>query len=312
MLLRTNEAYGRRLPLEFCGDLFRRHSPMVTSSVRMAIEGTSSPVGAPPAWLRRAADVRVLGWTDTAEGDTVLQIEAPPLGEAADEIFRQTAFWDTKPAPEDTALNVFARAAREVRIGNPDSSLYDLPMLKRFGRSNQLFSHGLRSLDMPASRDPDSPVTRLDREVAVHALQLTEQTPASRQIRVSGRLDMIRHSTRSFEMLLQDDRPVRGVLEDAGQMDRLKSMLGQPITVVGRAIYRPSGTVLRIDAQGVEEGVAESKLFARIPPPISRQLTSARIRQGEQRRNWMDSFFGSWPGEETDEELLAMLREVRG
>ncbi|HEX4037847.1 MAG TPA: hypothetical protein VHX37_07295 [Acidobacteriaceae bacterium] len=300
------------MPLDFCGDLFRRLSPMVTSSVRMAIEGSSASSGAPPGWLRRAADLRVLGWSEIGQGDTVLHIEAPPLGEAAEEIFRQTALWDTKPAPEETALNVFARAAREVRSGNTDSSLYDLPMLRRFGYSERLFTHGLRSIDVPAGRAADSAVSHLDREVAVHALQLTAQTPASRQVRVSGRLDMIRHSTRSFEMLLRDGKPLRGVLGGADEIESLKSLLGKAVTVVGKAVYRPSGTVLRIDAQAVEEGAAASRLFGKVPPPLVRHVPNPRLRTADQQGGWLDSFFGTWPGDETDQELLEMLREVRG
>ena len=296
----------------FCGDLFRRLAPMVSSSVRMAIEGSSSPVGAPPIWLRRAADVRVLGWEENQTGGTILHVEAPPLGEAAEEIYRQPALWDTKPAPYDTALNVFARAAREVRIGNADSSLYDLGLLRRFRYTDQLFGREVEFIEVPEARVPDPPLARLDRESAVRAHQLTDQTPASRQVRVSGRLDMIRHSTRSFEMLLNDGKPVRGVLENADEIEELKSLLGKTITVVGKAIYRPSGSVLRIDAQGVQEGSPASKLFTQIPPPLSHRVPIARMRLSEQRGNWMDAFFGSWPGEESDEELLAMLREVRG
>ncbi|QNI31586.1 hypothetical protein H7849_21340 [Alloacidobacterium dinghuense] len=310
--MQTSGHFGRRLPLDFCGDFFRRLAPMVTSSVRMAIEGSSSPVGAPPAWLRRAADVRVLGWTETDACATVLQVEAPPLGEAAEEIYKQTAFWDTKPEPQETALNIFARVAKEVRSGNLDSSLYDLGLLKRFGNANRLFGQQVEFVDLPERWTPDSPLARLDRDVAVRAQQLTEQTPASRQVRVSGRLDMMRHSTRSFEMILEDGRPVRGVLENAEEIDRLKPLLGKFITVVGKAVYRPSGSVLRIDAQGMEEGTAESRLFTRIPPPILHRVPSSRIRTGDQNRNWMDAFFGTWPGDETDEELLEMLREVRG
>lgn len=278
----------------------------------MAIEGSSSQAGAPPVWLRRAADVRVLGWEETSDGATILDVEAPRLGEAAEEIYRQPAFWDTKPAPEETALNVFARATREIRIGNQDSSLYDLGLLKRFGHANQLFDRQLEFLELPENITANSSLARLDHDVTVRAQQLTVQTPASRQIRVSGRLDMIRHSTRTFEMLLEDVKPVRGVLENADELGRLSSLLGKPITVVGKAIYRPSGSVLRIDAQGVDAGAAESKLFSRIPPPLLRHVPTARIRPGDKYKNWMDAFFGSWPGEETDEELLAMLREVRG
>jgi hypothetical protein len=312
VLLQTGGHYGSRLPMEFCGDFFRRLSPMVTSSVRMAIEGSSSPVGAPPTWLRRAADVRVLGWAESSEGSTILSIEAPTLGEAAEEIYRQTALWDTKPDPEETALNVFARAAREVRNGNAESSLYDLGLLKRLGHSSRLFDQEVQYVDLPESRAPQSALARLDCEIATRAQQLTEQTPASRQVRVFGRLDMIRHSTRSFEIFLEDGKPVRGVLENADQIEYLKSLLGRSITIVGKAIYRPSGSVLRIDAQGVEQGAAASKLFAQVPPPISRRVSATRIRPGEQHKNWMDAFFGSWPGDESDQELLEMLREIRG
>lgn len=312
IVVQTCGHFGQRLPMDFCGDLFRRLAPMVTSSVRMAIEGSSSPVGAPPAWLRRSADVRVLGWEATESGGTILHVEAPPLGEAAEDIYRQSALWDTKPAPDDTALNVFARAAREIGTGNPDSSLYDLGLLRRFRYTEQLFGREVEFMEVPETRVANAPFARLDREVAVRAHQLTDLTPASRQIRVAGRLDMIRHSTRSFEMLLNDGKPVRGVLEDADDIEHFKSLLGKTITVVGKAIYRPSGSVLRIDAQGVEEGTPSSKLFMQIPPPISQRVPTARMRPSDQRGNWLDAFFGSWPGDESDEELLAMLREVRG
>jgi hypothetical protein len=298
--------------MDFCGAFFKRLAPMVTSSVRMAIEGSSSPVGAPPAWLRRAADVRILGWAESGEGATILSIEAPTLGEAAEEVYRQPAFWETKPAPEDTALNVFARAAKEVRIGNPDSSLYDIGLLKRFGHSSRLFDQQVKYLDLPETRAIQPALARLDREISIRAHQLTEQTPASRQVRVFGRLDMIRHSTLSFEIFLEDGKPVRGMLENAEQIEYLKSLLGRSITIVGKAVYRPSGSVLRIDAQGVEEGEEASKLFAKIPPPISHRMPITRIRPSEQHKNWMDAFFGSWPGDESDQELLEMLREIRG
>jgi len=311
-VLQTSGHFGRRLPMDFCGDLFRRLAPMVTSSVRMAIEGSSAPAGAPPGWLRHAADVRVLGWAENEAGGTILHVEAPPLGEAAEEIYKQPSFWDTKPAPEETALNVLARVAKEVRNSNPESSLYDLGLLKRLGHASRLFDREVEFLELPESCKPDSVLARLDREIAVHARQLTEQTPASRQVRVSGRLDMIRHSTRSFEIFLDDGKAVRGVLENVGELDRLTSLLGKPLTIVGKAVYRPSGTVLRIDAQGVEEGATASKLFTRIPPPLARHVPTTRIRPADLHKNWMDSFFGSWPGEETDEELLTMLREVRG
>jgi len=308
IVLHTEGGYGKRLPLDFSGDVFRQLSPMMSSSVRMAIEGTSSHVGAPPGWLRRASDVRFLGLSEGKDCATVLHLDAPRLGEAAEEVYKQGSLWETKPAPDDTAVNVFARVTREVRQGNPDSTLYDRHLLKQFSHSNRLFFHKLVSMDVPDG----ATTARLDREVAIKAAELTDRTPSPRQVRVVGHLDMIRHSTRSFEMLLEEGKIVRGVLDDGEQMDRLKALLGKAVLVVGKAIYRPSGTLLRLDAQAIDEGAGESKAFAKVPPPMEHRIPAARLRISEQVKGGVAAFFGKWPGDESDEELLAMLREVRG
>jgi hypothetical protein len=284
----------------------------MTASVQMAIEGSSAHVGAPPAWLRRAADVRVTGWTEGDGCSTLLHVEAPQLGDAAEELYEQQTLWETRPAPEDTAVNVFARAAREVRSENMESSLYDLGLLRRFSNSHRLFERKLVSMEIPDSSHRGSAMTMLDRDLSSRARDLTQQTPSPRQVRVVGHLDMIRHSTRTFEVLLEEGKPVRGVLEDSAQMDKLRSLLGQKILIAGKAVYRASGSLLRIDAQAVEEAGSASKLFARVPAAMEHRTSPVRFRPGENVRRGVSGFFGKWPGEESDEELHAMLREMRG
>lgn len=308
IVLHTEAGYGRRLPLDFSGDVFRQLAPMMMSSVRMAIEGTSVHVGAPPAWLRRASDVRFVGISEGSNRDSVLHMEAPGLGEAAEELYQQGTLWETRPAPDDTALNVFARVTREVRQGNPDSALYDLQLLKHLSHSNRLFQQKMISMDLPEKTG----TTQLDREVAIRATELSQRTPSPRQVRVVGHLDMIRHSTRSFEMLLEEGKAVRGILEDGDYMGSLRDLLGQTVLVIGKAVYRPSGSLLRIDAQAVSAGNGVPKLFAKVPPPMEHRPTTIRYRVGEQAKRGVPGFFGKWPGEESDEELLAMLRDVRG
>lgn len=308
IVLHTEAGYGRRLPLDFSADVFRQLAPVMVSSVRMAIEGTSTHVGAPPGWLRRASDVRFSGISEGANCDTILHLEAPLLGEAAEEVYQQTKLWDTRPAPEETAINVFAHVTREVRAGNPDSTLYDLHLLRHLSHSNRLFQHKLIAMDVPERIG----IAQLDREVAVRALELSQRTPAPRQVRVVGHLDMIRHSTRSFEMLLEEAKPIRGFLENSDYMETLRDLLGRTVLVVGRAIYRPSGSLLRIDAQAVSAGDGVPRIFAKVPPPMERRQPAVRFRVGEQAKRGVPGFFGKWPGDETDEELLALLRDVRG
>ena len=107
---------------------------------------------------------------------------------------------------------------------------------------------------------------------------------------------------------------MRGVLEDGDDLETLKALLGKTVLVVGKAIYRPSGAFLRVDAQAIGEGTRESrKLFGKVPPPIEHRQPTARLRISEQtKRGVPGAFLGSGQGIETDEELLAMLRDVRG
>lgn len=288
--------------------MFRQLAPLLLSSVRMTIEGTSAHVGAPPGWLRRASDVRFLGLSEGIESSTILHLQAPILGEAAKEVYAQGTLWDTRPAPEETAVNILGHITREVRLGNPDSTFFDRHLLKQFSHSTRLFQRRLTWIDVPERGE----LIRLDREVAAKATELTDRTPLPRQVRVVGHLDMIRHSTRSFEMLLQGGAAVRGVLENGEHMDVLKSLLGKTVLVVGKAVYRPSGSLLRIDAQAVATGAGESAVFEKVPFPIRHRPPATRLRVSEHSKRGVPGFFGKWPGEETDEELLDMLREVRG
>jgi len=119
-LLESPEKFSKRPPVEFGGNVFRRIYPVMANSVRMAFEGRSAATGEQPRWLKRAADVRVLGFSDRL-GDTMLELEACRLGDAAEELYKQHRLFGDLPDPRETALNVMARAVQDVRSGNVES-----------------------------------------------------------------------------------------------------------------------------------------------------------------------------------------------
>jgi hypothetical protein len=123
-----------------------------------------------------------------------------------------------------------------------------------------------------------------------------------------GKLDMVRHSTRSFGLLLADGQEVRGVLHE-GDADVLQRYFGKEITVFGKAVYRPSGGLLRVDAREIVDTVEGRFAFSFIPSPLTHRTKQDRKIQAP--KNGVAAFFGSWPGDETDEELLAALGELR-
>ena len=141
----------------------------------------------------------------------------------------------------------------------------------------------------------------------------TEHTPRARQVRVTGVLDMIRHSTRSFALNLEDGIEVRGVVKTPEQIEELKQFLGKKLLVLGRAVYGASGKLLRIDAEGFESGDGQPpRLFAKLPKAREVRPALVRIKRALHQQQGVPAFFDTWPGEETDEDFEWMVAELRG
>jgi len=149
---------------------------------------------------------------------------------------------------------------------------------------------------------------RLDIKVVENARSLSNLTPSPRQVRVVGKLDMVRHSTRSFALQLDNGEEVKGVLQE-GDPSFLQRYFGRDITVFGKAIYRPSGSLLRLDAHELMDTAEGRATFSSVPEALSR--TRKTERKAQTAKVGVAAFFGAWPGEESDEELLAALGDLR-
>jgi hypothetical protein len=92
-------------------------------------------------------------------------------------------------------------------------------------------------------------------------------------------------------------------------VEDFSKLLNKKIVIVGKAIYRPSGSVLRIHVEHVEESSGKAAMFNRVPS-FAHRAAIARFRE-ETSKRVVAAFFGTWPGDETDEELLVALKELR-
>jgi hypothetical protein len=306
IVVETETPFGAEVPLPISSSLFRHLNDTARPCVRMAIEGSSASVGAVPGWLERASDIRTLGF-EKRDGYSVLHLKAPKLGDAAPDLFQQHRLWPGLAGPDDTVIQLIGKVGEVVRRREESSDIYDKPLLRHFTHWRTLFRREVKEVQFPdASGTGEASV--LNPTVVANAQQLSAQTPSPRQLRVVGKLDMVRHSTRSFGLVLNGGEEVRGVLLE-GDPSLLQQYFGREITVFGKAVYRPSGSLLRIDAQeflGTSEG---REFFSSIPQAMSAPARTDRKPQPVKRGG--AAFFGTWPGEESDEELLAALGELR-
>lgn len=305
------DAYGDRPPIDLCSKLFGKLSPMIQDSVRMAFEGTSRIRGVRPRWLTQATDVRLVD-IDGSECTTILHCEAPMLGVAAPDLYEQTELFPTKPPAESTALNVTADMLADLEDPDTDSNRYDRALLQDVSDFKKLFERRhMQAIRLPSGSAHRNHRGTVTGETIERATSLSDRTPPPQHTRIVGKLDMIRHSTQAFELALEDDQRVRGVYT-AGSAKALAEHLGHDVMVIGQAIFRPSGSLLRIDAQAVEAAKGQVALWQQVPTSNHSQLPTQRRKTstGKQRAG-VAAFFGIWPGDESDHDLQAMLQDLR-
>ena len=240
--------------------------------------------------------------------DTTLYFEAPPLGEAAARLYDQQELWATRPDPEATGFDLLGDVICDVALRNADSERFDKQLLKRIGLFDHALNGTFQELTIGTEKAGCEKMPSLNRAVITSAKELSRSTPRTQAVRLMGRLDMIRASTHSFALKLQDGNEVRGVLGDE-DIDRIVSLFRQDVLVLGKAVFRPSGRLLRIDATEVHPASDADRFFSKLPQSNGR-ATDLRETLREHRGGGIAAIFGRWPGDETDEEVEAALREL--
>jgi hypothetical protein len=273
----------------------------------MAVQGRSVAGRACPDWLPAATDVRLVGFDGCDE--TNLRLECPRLGDAAPALYEQRQLWPTLPSPEDTAIDLLADVLADVAAGNPDSDRFDPPLLRQLVRFGRALAQGFEAIEVLGQRHPPEQPARLDKGTLETAERFCAGTPAAQRARVAGILDMVRASTRTFAIRLEQDEELRGVLL-VGDIPQIAPLVGKPVLVLGRVHYRPSGRALRIDAEEVRPAAGDVSVWSRIPPPRGRSVQVTTLRKLQGPRSGIAAVIGRWPGDESDEEIDAWLEEI--
>jgi hypothetical protein len=304
--LRSDHHFGRRLPPQALGHVLDVIPGAMRHSVRMAIEGRSRAKGKRPAWLRAATDIRFLGHDGTDQ--TVLHFEAPSLGEAAPNLYCQQELWPTKPAPEDTAFDILADAISDVAAKNADSERFDRPLLDNIVGFRHALHHAFNEIEFTGRRTVAGQAV-ISPSVVEIARTLYTNTPQPQRVRIVGKLDMLRSSTQSFGVILDDGQEIRGVLTNR-DIAHISSLLEQRVLVLGKAIYRPSGKLLRVDAEEVVQSDQTASFFSVVPKPVRKQFDLRETVREQQHKMGLTAIIGKWPGDETDEQIEQALKEL--
>jgi hypothetical protein len=270
-------------------------------AVRIRSEGRSAAPGTLPRWIEASADFTV----EIREGSTELLLTSPTLLEVNPEEFGQIGMFP-EIDPYHTSFDYFAESLAAAVRGDESSNLYDRALLQSFQRLRSVFDSGAESISIVNREHIQLTASHLKRFSVLEAM-----IPPSRYVKLSGKLDSIRHSNHTFTLILSDSRDsVRGLAESTSP-ERLQSLWGKNIVMSGTAHFTAAGGLLRVDADTIDEAdERDLSLWSQLPEPFASSRSKTNYRQSQGRRSGVNAIFGQWPGEESDETILRALEEV--
>lgn len=275
-------------------------------ATRFMMDGESTRKGPRPAWLDAVCRIEVTGLT---AGSAALAMEAPTLEEAAPDRFGKSGqgslFAESQHSiARRTAVELFGDVLSAALEGQKEQVMADRALLDtcvRFARAAGGAFDAVR-LDGLSGRTRSITVGRDD----IPKIELLrDETPGPQAVRVSGILDTISASKSEVLLILPDGDKIAARVEDH-DLATLQRLFGANVVVSGIAHYRPSGRLLIIDAESLSEAREADALFATAPAAV--RPFAPLVPQDE--HSGVAAFFGKWPGDETEEELLEALRAV--
>jgi hypothetical protein len=302
------EGLGARPRPELIGSVLGNLEGTLLDAVRMGFLHSSRARGRVPTSLRAASEVRFIGHSGES-GATLLHFEVPTFGSVASELFEQRLLWDDGPKPEETAFELFGAALHDVAIRRTESNRFDPGMLRRIHTYRRVLGRGIDRITMP-----DTVVERrgrIDIDVVTAASELYAVTPTARRVRVTGRLDVMGASQGVLKLDVRPGEIVTALWEGEEPVETLREFFNKDVVVEGLGVFRPSGSLLRVDADAIDLASSQDEFFRRVPSGVVQRdyQKLARLKAGEksayaQLRGWL-------PGDESDEEFDAAVVALR-
>ncbi len=307
--LEGSEGLGRRPRPELIGPVLSSLHDTLQDAVRMGFLHASHPRGRIPKVLSAAADVRFIDHIADDENSTTLRFEVATFGSAAAELFQQRVLWNDGPTEDQTAFELLGLTLNDVLERKTESNRFDGSLLARIGRYKSTLRGGLNAIGLPDAHIARP--ARIDREVVDAAGALHDVTPQQRRVRVTGRLDLMGASQGVLKLQVRGAEVVTAIWTGKRPIDELSGLFNRDVVLEGLGVFRPSGSLLRIDADAVAGATQQDEFFRELPRAVIAKdyVRLARLKPGE--TSAYARIFGCIPAEESDEEFQAALRALR-
>ncbi len=302
------EGLGAKPRPELIGPVFNHLHATLQDAVRMGFLHSSKARGRIPACLKAAADVRYLGHSSNTDSVTLLHFELPSFGSVAGEIFQQKLLWADGPQADETAFELLGSALGDVRNRRKESNRFDQGLLRRISSYRHMLKMGIESIRLPDTRVEES--GWIDSAAVIAASELSAATPASRRVRVAGRLDLMGASQAVLKLDIKPGVALTALWEGTLPVEALKEYFNRDVVIEGEGVFRPSGSLLRIDADAITFAGKQDEFFRQAPEAMASRDFSSLIRLRPSEKSPFRRILGSIPAEESDEEFAAAVEAL--
>lgn len=293
-------------------DVIEAMMEVARAATRFYVDGVSQQKGARPAWLDAACDMDILG---LAAGSLAIAMEAPPLREVDPVRFGdscQMKLLDEAPVPphplgDFTVVDIVGQLMAEILANKDDEIVADGAVLDSCARLVRAASRGYSGIQLHGVHGQSSPVVVRQEHIA-RIERLRDATPPPQTVRVSGKLDSIVASRPDIRLLLADGTSVICRVEDH-DIERLRALWGTDVVVSGTAHFGPTRRLLRIEVKDLSEARPEDRLFQQVPK--ARTASPVIDKRAAKGKRGVAGFFGTWPGDESEVELVDALTELK-
>ena len=278
------------------------------STLRLYVEGNSHlKRGKMPDWLQKSIEFKLTGIT---KGSTVLSIEAPVLSETLKSIqyplFNEL---DSKDYSRDSALSLAMLAYQKAISEDRETDLLDKALLGEMLVFKDLLDSGKRKIEMDCPSLSRKVILETSSFDKIRVLEST--TPEPIKIKLSGKLDVLKHSNSLAEIITPQKR-VKVKLPDNIGFDLLKPLFGKEVTVTGLANLNPARQLVSILLADIHPINSDDSFFNAIPPVLKETTDIKQLIVAQKHTRVQTAEFNKLAEElnitESVEEMISALK----
>lgn len=276
-------------------------------ALRLIVEGTSTKKGPIPGWIRSSLEFNITG---IKKGSTIVEIEAPQLGETAKEKIAQLNLYSFVPEPNDTAITVWAKSYKDAVKEKYESEIVDRGLLSSMISFKDYLNKYADSIILDSPIDKEISNINVDIKNLRKVEKLTIATPEPKVLIVSGLVNVIEHISSRFTINLDNGEKIQGEIDkNYIDQEKMRNFWGKRVTMRGTAEFRPNGKIRFIRTDFIKEYEEKEIVFKDYLIQQNPKLFIEEAKKLYSKSSPLKEIWNKWTGDETIEEILSDLNE---